>query len=117
MKEQLKEIKDRAEAATTMCSYDGDPTKHDSCVDPSVCLYKDFLKLVTAVEAQEKEKQWLINCLKNFHPFNGNLPKGLDATFYQTLTYEGDRELLNKFDEIRLFPKAERILKGESDGR
>lgn len=50
---------------------------------------------------QNEDIQWLVNCLENFHPFNGDLPEGLDPTMYQTLTYKGDRELLDKFNAIK----------------
>ena len=50
---------------------------------------------------QNEDIMWLVRALKNFYPFKGDLPKGMDPTFYQTLSYEGDKELLDKFDEIK----------------
>ena len=45
--------------------------------------------------------KWVIGCLQNFHPFNGDLSEGLDPTMYQTLTYKGDKELLAKFNAVK----------------
>lgn len=50
---------------------------------------------------QNEDIQWLVQNLKNFHPFVGNVVEGIDPTFYQTHTYEGDKKLLDKFNEIR----------------
>lgn len=50
---------------------------------------------------QNEDIQWLVKALINFHPFNGNLSEGLDPTGYQTLSYAGDKKLLDKFNEIK----------------
>jgi hypothetical protein len=48
-----------------------------------------------------------ISLMLSFLP-KGDVPKGLDPTFYRTLTYEGDIELQKSVDSLR--KKLELIL-------
>ena len=41
-----------------------------------------------------------INIILNLLP-KGNIPKGLDPTFYHTLTYDGDKKLQAQVDKLR----------------
>jgi hypothetical protein len=55
--------------------------------------------------------------LSNFHPFcEEKVPKGLDPTFYQTLSHKGDQELLDKYKRAREFMQKNKELIREVRG-
>ena len=47
-----------------------------------------------------------IKLLLSFAP-SGEVPKGLDPTFYHTLTYDGDHKLQQRIDEIKAMITAQ----------
>jgi len=65
--------------------------------------FNEKMTMVPTVEYEESKEhiKFLISCLSNFTPFNGNLEQGYDITAYQTLSYEGDKNLLGKFYYIK----------------
>ena len=78
------------------------PEKNDSkFMGINIISLIEFKKLQAENAELRKDKEWLISALQNFYPFNGNLTEGLDATMYQTLSFEGDNKLLFKFLEIK----------------
>lgn len=63
------------------------------------------------IKELEEALRFAVNALANFFPFCGNdvdkLPTNLDATQYQTCSYDGDRRLLEKFISCRELIKRE----------
>jgi len=56
LESKLKEIKERAEKATTMTNYKGESHPSDSCTDPSVCMAKtDVPMLLEVVELLQSD--------------------------------------------------------------
>ena len=57
------------------------------------------------IKELEDALRFTTNALSNFFPFCGKdvskLPTNLDATQYQTCSYDGDKKLLEKFIECR----------------
>ena len=57
------------------------------------------------IKELEDALAFTVNALSNFFPFCGKdiskLPTNLDATQYQTCSYEGDKKLLEKYIECR----------------
>lgn len=68
-----------------------------------------ILKLLDEWDELRAALKWSLNALDNFHPFKDgswDLSDGLDATMYQTLTYNGDLKLALKHEENKKTLKA-----------
>ena len=64
------------------------------------------------IKELEEALSFTVNALSNFFPFCGHgsidsLPSNLDATQYQTCSYDGDKSLLEKYIKCRELIKRE----------
>ena len=81
---------------------DGSAWKEDS-EHIAACDPDTILELLSDLEEAVDGLDFTTKALGNFHPFNGDLPKGLDPTMYQTGSYEGDLSILGEFLRARAF--------------
>lgn len=85
---------------------------HSASHSPSNCFYDGFIAGYSASESEIRELRekldvavkaldFTLHAAEYLYQSNKELPKGLGAMFYHTLTYEGDLELIQKTKKAR----------------